>query len=116
MSALGGAATRIGEVIGLIQAIAGQTNLLALNATIEAARAGEHGQGFAVVALEVRKLAEEAARAAKNVGGTIEELREGIRAAAQLLEVLQDGQVLLVVLGRTGALQLGAHLLSRAPA
>ena len=50
MSELGNAATRIGEVISLIQAIAGQTNLLALNATIEAARAGDAGRGFAVVA------------------------------------------------------------------
>src|SRR5712692_9875889 len=56
-SELSGAATRIGEVIGLIQAIAGQTNLLALNATIEAARAGEAGRGFAVVAAEVKSLA-----------------------------------------------------------
>ena len=57
MEQLGTAATRIGEVVGLIQAIAGQTNLLALNATIEAARAGDAGKGFAVVAAEVKSLA-----------------------------------------------------------
>jgi methyl-accepting chemotaxis protein len=54
MMELGSAATHIGEVVGLIQAIAGQTNLLALNATIEAARAGESGKGFAVVAVGVK--------------------------------------------------------------
>src|SRR5437660_1794965 len=63
MSELGDAATRIGEVVGLIQAIAGQTNLLALNATIEAARAGEAGRGFAVVASEVKSLAGQTAKA-----------------------------------------------------
>ena len=62
MTELGDAATRIGEVIGLIQAIAGQTNLLALNATIEAARAGDAGRGFAVVASEVKSLAGQTAQ------------------------------------------------------
>ncbi len=61
MTELGDAASRIGKVIGLIQAIAGQTNLLALNATIEAARAGEAGRGFAVVASEVKSLAAQTA-------------------------------------------------------
>jgi methyl-accepting chemotaxis protein len=63
VSELSKAATRIGDVVELINTIAGQTNLLALNATIEAARAGEAGRGFAVVASEVKALAEQTAKA-----------------------------------------------------
>ena len=71
MSQLATAASRIGEVIGLIQAIAGQTNLLALNATIEAARAGEAGRGFAVVASEVKTLASQTAKATEEIATQI---------------------------------------------
>jgi len=79
VSELSKAASRIGEVVELINTIAGQTNLLALNATIEAARAGESGRGFAVVASEVKALAEQTAKATGEIGLQI----TGIQAATQ---------------------------------
>ena len=79
VSELSRAASRIGDVVELINAIAGQTNLLALNATIEAARAGEAGRGFAVVASEVKARAEQTARATGEIGQQV----GGIQAATQ---------------------------------
>jgi methyl-accepting chemotaxis protein len=79
VSALSKAAARIGDVVELINNIAGQTNLLALNATIEAARAGEAGRGFAVVASEVKALAEQTAKATGEIGEQI----TGIQAATE---------------------------------
>jgi methyl-accepting chemotaxis protein len=86
MSDLSNAATRIGEVIGLIQAIAAQTNLLALNATIEAARAGEAGRGFAVVASEVKSLASQTGKATEEIAAQIGAIQSAAGDAAEAIE------------------------------
>lgn len=78
---LGEYSKQVGEIVDIIDEIAGQTKLLALNAAIEAARAGEHGKGFAVVAEEVRTLAEQSGSATKQIAKLIADIQEGTEHA-----------------------------------
>lgn len=87
ISQLGEQSKQIGEIIQVIDDIAEQTNLLALNAAIEAARAGEHGKGFAVVADEVRKLAERSGKATKEIADLITGIQRDTSASVKSMEI-----------------------------
>lgn len=107
MARLAAAADKVGNIVGLITAIAGQTNLLALNATIEAARAGSAGRGFAIVATEVKELATQTANATKDISGHVAEIQ--LTASTAVTAIKEIMLTISTISERSGAIAAAAE-------